>query len=296
MARSYQKIDDHYTFAEETRLPTQFFDKTVFNALLKSFLGSSQSLEDAAWEMYTERNLREGEGVILDEIGELLGIKRQGLSDTEYRELLVSETVQRETGGTATDIMDTAKALWQVIDTEVFSHESESYLGGGVVVRVSQPIDRFSGDIRDSINGPEVMNSVSPVSTGSVAILKDYDARCWIPAEVTGAYPNITADDDGASNKDLITELDESIIALADFKGGVVDFRDERGRLAEITLVRVDFQVEDENYDPHDFLVETREGFLKRSEQFEIEEEGFEDVYGMMCDVEQIHRENRVRN
>jgi hypothetical protein len=69
-------------------LISQFRDKARFTKLVEIFIRPFQELEDAIWDLYTKRRIDTAQGVQLDTIGAIVGERRSGLSDAEYRPIL----------------------------------------------------------------------------------------------------------------------------------------------------------------------------------------------------------------
>lgn len=67
------------------QLVQQFQEQPKIRALLESWLGRLQEIEDAIEQLRTDRSLDTAEGVQLDGIGQILGLRRGGMDDEEYR-------------------------------------------------------------------------------------------------------------------------------------------------------------------------------------------------------------------
>lgn len=55
---------------------------------IKAFTGQFAELEEALWQLYTERTLDTAEGVQLDGLGAIVGEPRKGRSDSVYRQFI----------------------------------------------------------------------------------------------------------------------------------------------------------------------------------------------------------------
>jgi hypothetical protein len=84
---SLTHVTDHGEDAA-SKLLEQFKDKPRILALLQSYVTQIQALEDVFWDMFTKRWIDGGEGVQLDVVGRIVGEKRQGSEDEEYRAFL----------------------------------------------------------------------------------------------------------------------------------------------------------------------------------------------------------------
>jgi hypothetical protein len=78
------KTTDHVTEALE-HFVEQFKGKPNLSALMTAFVNQVQDLEDACYELYTERWIDTAVGVQLDGLGAIVGEDREGRGDEEYR-------------------------------------------------------------------------------------------------------------------------------------------------------------------------------------------------------------------
>lgn len=54
-------------------------------SLVTAYVAEVQALEDALWQLLTQRDLNSAVGAQLDGLGDILGFSRGGLNDTDYR-------------------------------------------------------------------------------------------------------------------------------------------------------------------------------------------------------------------
>lgn len=94
-----------------TDLLIQRFKKPRRMAVLAAILAEVQLFEDAAYDVLTKVNLDDGEGAQLDLIGKVINVRRNGLSDSEYRLRMRVEILILRSKGRPEDlikIIDTA--------------------------------------------------------------------------------------------------------------------------------------------------------------------------------------------
>lgn len=120
-----------------SRFIEQFKKKPVMTAMLVAFMNQVQDLENALWEIILLRNIVDGEGVILDMIGRIVGRKREGLIDTDYRIALRAQIRINRSVGKAVDVINVA--ILSLPDGVTFSY-SEAY-PAGIVVEVDPLVD-----------------------------------------------------------------------------------------------------------------------------------------------------------
>ncbi len=83
----------------------QFKDKSKIEELLNSFSAQIQLVENAYWQLLTERTLANATGTTLDHIGEILNRQRGSETDSEYRARLQIQVLIYQSSGTAEDIL-----------------------------------------------------------------------------------------------------------------------------------------------------------------------------------------------
>lgn len=77
--------------------------------LARSYVDESQALNDAATALLPATSLEEAVGVQLDGLGQIIGIERQGLTDTQYRSLLRAYIVVNTSTGTIEELNTIAR-------------------------------------------------------------------------------------------------------------------------------------------------------------------------------------------
>lgn len=118
------------------RLISQYKEKPLFRAWVASYLKPIQDIEDALWEVLTERGVDNGVGVQLDVVGKIVNRSRGGLGDDDYRIALRCEIRIQRSDGTSRDVIEV---------TNLALPPGYSYLG---------PIDVGPATIRFTINQP----------------------------------------------------------------------------------------------------------------------------------------------
>lgn len=99
-----EQINNHSAQALE-RLLEQYKRAGDFKALLNAINDQIQALEDAAFEMKDGRSIYNAVGAQLDAWGEILNTSRQGLSDDEYRIILLGQVAVNNSKGTPEDLI-----------------------------------------------------------------------------------------------------------------------------------------------------------------------------------------------
>jgi hypothetical protein len=103
------------------RFIEQFKDKPKLAAILTSYIRQIQNLEDCAWEVIESRTIASS-GKSLDSIGRIVGRKRYGLSDADYRIAIRAQIRINRSSGTAEDIIAVAKLSLPDYTIEYLEH------------------------------------------------------------------------------------------------------------------------------------------------------------------------------
>lgn len=108
------------------------------SALLASWLGEVQAVEDALWQLLVERSIDTAEGAQLDVLGAIVGQPRRGMDDDTYRVWIEARNQVNRSSGTTSEMLSIARALlpWDSVLAW------EEYYPAAVVLRVD-------GDVTD---------------------------------------------------------------------------------------------------------------------------------------------------
>jgi hypothetical protein len=109
------------------KLLGQFQGKPRIEALLASRLRQVQALEDAAWEVAFGLNIESGIGLILDNIGKIVGRGRAGLLDADYRYALRCQVRINRAAGQDPDFYDVA-ALSQMGEISIQEYPPAKFI------------------------------------------------------------------------------------------------------------------------------------------------------------------------
>jgi len=103
---------DHKAEARELML-SQFSDYKDLNALMDSWVTPIQSLEDALIDYMANNGISNAAGGILDILGEILGVERDGRFDAEYRTAILSGALLESADGTTEVFLEGFRTLCQ---------------------------------------------------------------------------------------------------------------------------------------------------------------------------------------
>jgi hypothetical protein len=106
---SLEHVTEHEAEAL-ARLALQYVGKPRLEALLRSYVGQVQALEDALWQLATLRSVDTAEGWFLDALGAIVGAERHGLNDADYRAIVRATIRANVSDGGVEDIYAVAVA------------------------------------------------------------------------------------------------------------------------------------------------------------------------------------------
>ncbi len=108
------------------KLISQYSDSENVKFLLQTFLEELQELEDVNSELLVQDSIATATGVQLDGIGEHLGRRREGLSDTDYRKILNIQKILNAGEGQ----YSTALQMWRAVLESPTATLSEEFPAG----------------------------------------------------------------------------------------------------------------------------------------------------------------------
>lgn len=110
------RIDDHIEQGLALLL-SQYVRKPRIRALIASFLGQVQELEDAAFDVMTSRLVGSAVNAQLDLLGKLVGESREGRDDDGYRVAITARIAVNRSSGTGPEIV----SILALVDTDDFA-------------------------------------------------------------------------------------------------------------------------------------------------------------------------------
>ncbi len=93
------------------KLRQQDKGKEKIERFLSIIAAPFQEIEDAAWQLFTQRGIDTAVGVQLDRIGKIIGQPRDGRTDEVYRRFLSARIVVNKSGGTVDEILRVAELV-----------------------------------------------------------------------------------------------------------------------------------------------------------------------------------------
>lgn len=206
------KITDHTDRAYELLLG-QFKDKPVIAALLKTWTDMIQEVEDDLYSLMAETLFLNAEGKNLERYGQLFGIPfPDGLTDEEYRELLIAEIMKRSSDGTPDRIRQILEATTGIKGARIFEHyngnQTPWVMGCNLVYGYADEDVTF--DVSLESKEAKFLVWASPITTGSciLGVHRDTPSNLFIPAEIVTPLKKIGL----SSNKVVNPTFDDNLL------------------------------------------------------------------------------------
>lgn len=118
------------------RLPQQHRGKVNTEALLSALAGPAQELEDALYQLLTERDIDTAIGTQLDDLGLIVGEARQGRDDDTYRRFVRARISVNRSKGTVLDVLTVASLVLDLAFDEA-TYELDQSGTAAYVLRVT---------------------------------------------------------------------------------------------------------------------------------------------------------------
>ncbi len=138
-------------------LTSQFSGSTNIQAILTSWITQVQELEAALFQLYEERGVEDAIGDQLDDLGTIVGLERDGMSDTDYRARLLVQIAINLASGTVPEVE-------AILD---------SLLLTGFEIRESDDVSgAFDIEVEDAItNGIEIFKVLLKIKSAAVRLI-----------------------------------------------------------------------------------------------------------------------------
>lgn len=128
------KITTHVTDSLN-RLLEQYRGRVNITGLITAVSQHVQKIEDALYPVDQYRQLLSSYGQQLDNLGEIIGLKRNGLPDNQYLVLLLGTIAENNSDTTPTEMLNIVKTVFQA--TSVFIKDPNSTKGTSIPAQVA---------------------------------------------------------------------------------------------------------------------------------------------------------------
>lgn len=173
---SVTQITDHQARALATLL-SQWGGAVKLKALLAALIERVQELDDDAWAMIAGRMLATAEGAQLDILGQIVGQRREGLADDDFRRLIEVRIQANLARGRVTALLQIASTLVGAPVTYRQAGLGFNQFGipdsqnQGAAFRLSWEVDAISEDMVRILR--RILSEIVPLGVGWEAV----DAR-----------------------------------------------------------------------------------------------------------------------
>lgn len=179
------------------RLLSRYRDKPNIVALVRALASSAQEVEDALWAMIDKTAISTADGAWLDKLGSIVGEKREGAADTEYRYYIRARIAANRTTGTVEDILSVLRA----------------WAGGTLPTTVV--IDRFPAGLEVGLSAPvfsllevprliKLLRSARAAGVGTMLLYQDVEDAAAFTFSSTGS-PQVSTTQGFGSSADPTT-------------------------------------------------------------------------------------------
>jgi hypothetical protein len=100
-----------HTADAQAQLPYQYQGLPKWASLVDIFGSRAQALEDVGWDVYSGGNILTDEGAQLDQTGDIVGLKRGGVSDAVYQVGLLAQIGVNTSEGTPENLISIFQKL-----------------------------------------------------------------------------------------------------------------------------------------------------------------------------------------
>lgn len=108
----------------EERILQQFRSSTNIKALIKGLMDPVKSTQEDLLHLTQNLNLETAEGFFLDNIGNLVGVLREGRDDDDYRDAIKLGVVLNNSSGTLPEVSQLVKSFSGSSSVRTFEHET----------------------------------------------------------------------------------------------------------------------------------------------------------------------------
>lgn len=279
------KIESHYNDMLD-RLPMQFRDKPVIEAMLSVWFEAVQEIEDDLDLMRVSTRLLSAEGVQLDRYGKVLGLTRDfNESDGQFFGRIATRLISRASDGSTEGLQKVTEAITGLSNTNViefnnpveWENNNVDLLTGGVLV-YGEYSDQNSNLANVNV---DVISGACVAGIGSTVFGRHLNTNAssslWIPCEVILEGDDLVYRDIVDVIDNAVDELGNQIVVNANNFARFGD-RWENAVLPEDDIQTEDFTINAGSLDT--FSVDTGSG----AQQFKIAKSGI-DLKGIMLEV-----------
>lgn len=138
----------------------EYLKKENTQKFLRIFLERLETVDNAVINMAEFRLLANAEGVFLDEIGEQIGVFRNGQSDNDYRTILLIRQLVAGKGGTRPEVSDALNNLFS--STAWYMYKGTNYR---IDIYASSPCFELTNIVEDIVDLFPVITHLRVVET-----------------------------------------------------------------------------------------------------------------------------------
>ena len=166
-------IPELKTVTDSTNLLTsQFADSPSLNKLLECYLMALQDVEAGMGQLLFQRGIALAYGDRLDQIGGVVGVKREGRQDGAYRQAILNKAIINNGEATPNDAMSAIKVNTQASLVEIWEHFPACVI--------------FMSDGNITQDTPQLVKDITPAGVDSGHIISNTYGEAHRPVDLDG--------------------------------------------------------------------------------------------------------------
>lgn len=201
---------DHIT-SGVSNLTSVFDNSDNVKKLLEVILEPLQEIEKVLIDLSNQKDIDTVEGIWLDYIGEIVGEKRNGRNDEDYRKALLLRVIVNKADGTPDSVYKVVKTYTESDKVRI----AEGIMSWGHII--------YDGSVNSDSSLYHLIQEVKPVTTNMV-IMEDIGGACFLPTwELT--LQNLSEfqvfDGTVSSGLELVLSATETTTLFVNILGGI---------------------------------------------------------------------------
>lgn len=174
----------------------QFSDKTNITKILEQYLKGLHEVQQDLFTLVDNFNIEDAVGIYLDYLGKLVGERREGDNDDDYRKRIKIRLLINNSKGTPNELLEILSQLTETDNVRIWEHFPVSTL-------------LYTDGNNATVKTLKALKDSSPITSNTVLVV-DTTRRGFVGTELLPSYPE--KDNKG----DILAELLDSLDFIVD--------------------------------------------------------------------------------